>query len=158
MLDFQMRWTEILLVGLARHLLGLVWYSPLLFGAIWARHLGCTQQAMRQRLLRVFPLEFACSCIIAFVLAQVLNFAGAIDWVMGVVVGFLMWAGFVAAGTPNQVLYARRPAMVYLVDTGFSLVSLVGMGVLLATWQWDSTFSAAWDGAVQTVMRRFLHT
>ncbi len=148
MLDFQMPWTEILLVALARNLLGLAWYSPLLFGPIWARNLGCTQQQMRQRLLRVFPLEFLCSCVIAFVLAQVLNFSGAIDWVMGVVVGFLMWAGFVAAATPNQVLYARRPMAVYLIDIGFCLASLLGMGVLMATWKWDGALHAAWRGVL----------
>ncbi len=152
MLDFQIRWTEILLVALARNLLGLAWYSPLLFGPAWARHLGCSQQAMRQRLLRVLPLEYACSCIIAFVLAQVLNFSGAIDWVMGVVVGFLMWAGFIAAATPNQVLYARRPVVVYFIDSGFHLASLLGMGVLIATWRWDSALRAAWDDAMRMVL------
>ncbi len=143
MLEFQIRWAEVLLVGLFRNLLGLAWYSPLLFGPCWARHLGCTPATMRARALRVLPLEFLCSCIIAFVLAQVLNLAGAIDWVMGVVVGFLLWAGFVAATTPNQVLYARRPAMVYLIDAGFCLVSLLGMGVLIATWQWDDEIQHA---------------
>ena len=151
MLDFQMPWTEILLVALARNLLGLAWYSPFLFGPAWARHLGVSQAEMRQRLLRVLPLEFVCSCIITFVLAQVLNFAGAIDWVMGVVVGFLMWAGFIAAATPNQVLYARRPAAVYLIDSGFHLASLLGMGVLLATWKWDTALSHAW-GAMRVVL------
>jgi hypothetical protein len=107
---------------------------------------------MRKRLLRVFPLEFACSCVIAFVLAQVLNFAGAIDWVMGMVVGFLMWAGFIAATTPNQMLYARRPAAVYLIDNGFCLVSLLGMGVLMATWKWDSALHAALDGALHSAL------
>ena len=137
MLDFQMPWTQVLVVAAFRNLLGLVWYSPGLFGAAWARSLGCTQQQMRRRLLPAFPLEYFCSVVIAFVLAQVLNFAGAIDWIMGAVVGFLMWAGFVAACTPNQVIYARRPGTVYLIDTMFSLVSLVGMAVLLATWHWD---------------------
>ena len=141
MLDFQIRWAEVLLVGLARNLLGWLWYSPLLFGAPWARHLGCTQQQMRARALRVLPLEYLCSCLIAFVLAQVLNFAGAIDWVMGVVVGLLMWLGFVAASTPNQVLYARRPVVVYLIDVGFCLASLLIMGVLIATWQWDAALA-----------------
>ncbi len=154
MLEFQMRWTETLLVALARNLMGLAWYSPLLFGPAWARHLGCSQQEMRRRLLRIFPLEFACSCVIAFVLAQVLNFAGAIDWVMGVVVGFLMWAGFIAAATPNQVLYARRPAVVYAIDSGFALVSLLAMGVLIATWQWDSALRTAWGGVVRSALAR----
>jgi hypothetical protein len=152
MLELQLHWTEILLVALTRNILGLAWYSPLMFGPTWARHLGCTQMAMRKRLLRVFPLEFACSCVIAFVLAQVLNFAGAIDWVMGMVVGFLMWAGFIAATTPNQMLYARRPAAVYLIDNGFCLVSLLGMGVLMATWKWDSALHAALDGALHSAL------
>jgi hypothetical protein len=53
-----------------------------------------------------------------------------------------MWLGFQAAATPNQVLYARRPLGVWLIDTGFCLVSFSAMAVLIATWQWDALLAS----------------
>ncbi len=147
-LEFQIPWLQLLLVAAFRNLLGVVWYSPLLFGAAWARSTGCTQAEMRRRLLPMLPVEYFCSFVIAFVLAQVLNFGGAIDWKMGAFVGLLMALGFVAAGTPNQVMYARRPRGAWLVDAGFSVVSLMAMGVVMATWRWD--------GLIRTALRQGL--
>lgn len=137
MLEFELHWSQLLAAALLRHVLGAAWYSPALFGPAWARLNGCSQQAMRHRLVRVLPLELLASLLIAFVMEQVLNLAGAIDWVMGLVVGVLMWLGFFAAATPNQVLYARRPWGVWLIDSGFCLVSFSAMGVLIATWHWN---------------------
>jgi Protein of unknown function (DUF1761) len=146
MLELHLRWLQLLSAAVLRHALGAIWYSPLLFGPVWARMTECTQHEMRRRMLHMLPLEFLCSFVMAFVLSTVLNLAGAIDWVMGVVVGFLMWLGFVAAVTPNQVLYARKPLRLWLIDAGFCLASLIGMSVLIATWQWDRMIQASLVG------------
>ena len=143
MVEFELHWPQLLAAALLRQVLGLVWYSPRLFGPAWARLNHCTEAQMRARLVRVLPLELAASFVIAFVLETVLNLAGAIDWVMGLVVGLLMWLGFQAAATPNQVLYARRPVAVWLIDTGFSLLSFVAMSLLIATWRWDGLVQSA---------------
>jgi Protein of unknown function (DUF1761) len=143
MLDLHVRWLQLLTAAGLRHLLGALWYSPFLFGPLWARMNECSQRQMRRRLVFMLPLEFLCSFIIAFVLAQVLNLAGALDWVMGALVGFLAWLGFIAASTPNQVLYACKPLRLWMIDAGFCLASLLVMGVLIATWHWDQAFEAA---------------
>lgn len=137
MLEFQVHWPMLLAAALLRQAMGLAWYSPLLFGGRWGALCGVPQAEMRRRLWRVLPLEILAGFVIAFVLEQVLNLAGAIDWVMGLVVGVLLWLGFSAAATPNQVLYARRPWRLWLIDSLFCLASFTAMSVLLATWHWD---------------------
>ncbi len=143
MMEFALHWPPLVAAAMLRILLGLLWFSPLMFGRLWALHNHCTQREMRDRLTRVLPVELIASLAIAFVLQQVLNLAGAIEWVMGLVVGLLMGLGYLAAATPNQVLYARRALTPWLIDAGYGVVSSCAMGVLLACWHWDALVHAA---------------
>ena len=143
MLNFDLHWPPLVAAALLRLLLGLVWYSPMLFGRLWALYNHCTQREMRDRLLLALPFELLASLAIAFVLEQVLNLAGAIEWMMGLAVGLLLGLGYLAAATPNQVLYARRSAIPWLIDSGFGVASTGAMGVLLASWRWDKLVHAA---------------
>lgn len=136
MLEFHLRWLELVAAAALRQGIGLVWYAPFAFGRSWARLQALEPRAVHRRARWAWPLDSLCALLIAFTLMEVLDFAGMIDALGGAVVGFLMWLGFVAAATSNRVLYGGQPVRLFLIDAGFGLTTLVGMGALIASWQW----------------------
>ena len=53
---------------------------------------------------------------------------------VGLFAAFLSWLGFVAFTGINSVTYEHKPVKLYLINTGFQLVSMLIMGAILAVW------------------------
>lgn len=51
----EVSWIAVLLCGLATLLIGGLWYSPLLFAAVWQREAGVSDEALRSGSM---PLRF----------------------------------------------------------------------------------------------------
>jgi len=69
-----------------------------------------------------------------YVLSLVVDWTGAKSIGAGAGAGFWMWVGFVGTVMFNTVLYERRPVALYVLNTGYFLVSLLIGGALLAVW------------------------
>ena len=53
----------------------------------------------------------------------------------GALVGFISWAGFIAAPSIAQNIYEGRPFKLFAINTGYWLVAVLITGGLLAVWQ-----------------------
>jgi len=69
-----------------------------------------------------------------YVLSLVVDWTGAKSIGAGAGAGFWMWVGFVGTVMFNTVLYERRPVALYVLNTGYFLVSLLIGGALSAVW------------------------
>ena len=49
--------------------------------------------------------------------------------------GALCWAGFAATLGLTANMFSEKPLSTYLIDTGFQLVAIVAMCLLLALWR-----------------------
>ena len=80
-------------------------------------------------------VAFLCSLVLAYVLAHFVKFTGAEGAWQGAQAGFWLWLGFVATTNLNTVLFEFRPLGLYLINNGYHLVAMLGMGALLAVWK-----------------------
>ncbi len=114
--------------------IGWLWYSPWVLGKQWMESLG-----KKQADFKASPVEMVIgiisSLVTAYILNNVVNFAGATDWLAGVMVGFFSWLGFVAAVMINNVLYEKKSWANYLINIGYYLVGFAAMGAILAVWK-----------------------
>ena len=128
----------VLVAAVVTFALGALWYSPLLFAKAWVAANGFTPEkveAMRKGAGKAYSVTFLCWLVMAAALAVLIHRLGVNTAIGGVKVGGLCWAGFAATvGLSGLVFSERRPAA-FLIDTGYQLVSLVGMGVILSLWQ-----------------------
>ena len=53
---------------------------------------------------------------------------------LGAVVGFMNWLGFLAFLQLGVVTYEKKPFSLFLINTGYQLVTLVVMGAILSRW------------------------
>ena len=139
----RINYAAVAVSALAYWLLGGLWYSPLLFARPFVELMRYTpeqvaaiQAAGEGRQLFVALLI---SLLLAYVLAHFVRFTGAETARMGLLAGFWLWLGFVATTNLETVLFESRPLGLYLINNGYHLVGLLGMGALLAVWRRERT-------------------
>ena len=142
----RINYAAVAVSALAYWLLGGLWYSPLLFARPFValmrytpEQVAAIQAAGEGRQLFVALLL---SLLLAYVLAHFVRFTGAETARTGMLAGFWLWLGFVATTNLETVLFEGRPLGLYLINNGYHLVGLLGMGALLAVWRRDARVPA----------------
>jgi hypothetical protein len=131
---------SVLVAAVATMVVGFVWYSPLLFARPWMVLMGydpndkARMDEMRKGAGKSYALAFVASLVSAFVLAKFVDITTVNSAVYGMKVGFAMWLGFVTTVQLTGVLFAKQPAKLYLINTGYQLVCYLAMGAILAVW------------------------
>ena len=128
----------VLVSGVVIFVLGGLWYSPLLFAKRWVALIGKSEGELKANAGSA-PLSyifvFVCGVVTAWLMALVVgNFSpsSALD---GAIIGAMCWLGFAGATSFGTSLFSGKPKSLWLIDSGFNLVSFVLAGVILATWR-----------------------
>ena len=116
--------------------LGAAWYSPVLFAKPWMALLGIKPDpANRKSLVPGMISSLAGDFILAFVLDHVVHWSNVGSWRGGAFIGGLMWLGFFAAPNYPQGIYENRPVKLFAINSGYWLVGLIIVGIVLAVWR-----------------------
>jgi len=125
----------ILVCALIQWFLGAIWYSPVLFAKPWMAIVGIQPgNAKKSSMITGMILSFVGSLMLSFVLAHMVIWAGATTAAWGALIGFIAWAGFMAAPLAASYVYEGRPFKLFAINLGYWLVGLVVSGILLAVW------------------------
>ena len=126
-------WAILVITGIY-FILGALWYSPLIFGNIWAKVLNFNMDELEQK-----PINFIGAVIAAFIttffLALLLEVIGTYDIFIGLIVGLIIGVGFVLTNRIYDVLYENKNFKAYLIDAGYHIVALIIAGLILGAWQ-----------------------
>ncbi|HEX7966502.1 MAG TPA: DUF1761 domain-containing protein [Gammaproteobacteria bacterium] len=128
----------VVLAAVATFGLGALWYSPFLFGKQWVAFNGYSAdqiEAMRKRGGKAYAVSFACYLVMALMFAVLLRITHISAIPAGIKLGGLLWLGFVATVGLTANLYSDKPLKAYLLDSGYQLVYLVVMGLILTAWR-----------------------
>jgi hypothetical protein len=125
----------ILASAVMQWLLGAIWYSPVLFAKPWSAMVGVTRDAAKKNAMIVGMIaSFVGSLVLSFILAHIILWSGAESAEWGALIGFIAWAGFMAAPLSASYIYEGRPFKLFAINTGCWLVALLLSGGLLAVW------------------------
>jgi len=130
-----LNWAAIVVATLAGFMIGGLWYSKVLFGTIWMRETGITEEQAKQgNKGKLFGLAFIWTFVMAFNLAMFLNDAKTTaSW--GAIAGFLAGFGWIAMGLFITGLFERRSAVYMLINAGYMTVTLTVMGLIIGAWR-----------------------
>lgn len=114
--------------------LGVLWYSPVLFGNIWMKGLGVKMEDLEQK-----PRDFIVSAIAAFIatlfLGLLLEIIGKYDVLISLLIALIIGIGFILTSGIYNVIYEGKEKIVYLIDAGYHIVALLIAGLILGFWQ-----------------------
>ncbi|MES2994658.1 MAG: DUF1761 domain-containing protein [Patescibacteria group bacterium] len=144
-MEVAINYLAILGAVVAAVVLGSLWYGPL-FGKAWMREVGLTADdvtkaktdpSAKNAMLRSYALMTLSSVVMAYVLVHTLAFASAYTQTSGIaaglMAGFWSWLGFVVPVSLGPVLWENKSWRYWFITSGYYLVNLLIMGVILAS-------------------------
>lgn len=133
-MDVQLNIWAVLVAALSTFIIGGLWYSPAVFGKAWMKENGFSEESLKNsNMVKIFGLAFFLAFIAAINLAMFMGPEDRPAW--GAVWGFLAGFGWVATFVGTHYLFERRSFRLFLINAGYSIVSLTIMGVILAAWK-----------------------
>ena len=90
----------------------LLWYSPKVFGTAWAVLTGKNLEPAKQWIIGGVIGHLA----IALVLAVIVNLANASTAVDGLIVGILVWIGFIVTLEIGELIWEKIPIKLFLFE------------------------------------------
>jgi hypothetical protein len=152
----------ILVASLVTLVVGFIWYNPKVFGTIWMRETGMTDEKAKQsNMLKVFGLTIIYSFMLAFILpALVIHQMGALGMVggdptlakpsyeafladygtafrtfkHGALHGFVAGLFIALPVTAINALFEQKSWKYILINAGYWIVSMMIMGAIICGW------------------------
>lgn len=129
----QINILAVIVAAASAFLLGGLWYSPLLFGKIWAREAGIgLDQPKTTPTPILFVVSFLFSLIAAAVFALFLGRNPPLN--TAVRDGLTIGACWVATSFGINYQFSNRTFKLFLIDAGYYVVQFTLYGVILGLW------------------------
>lgn len=128
----NVNWLAVLGAAIAAFAVGAIWYGPL-FGKRWAQLIGVNMDAPGTPLAPILAVNFVMDLLAATALAVLVG-GFAADAVTAAFIGGLVWIPGMALKL-NDLMFARRPAALFYIDSIGHLVALVVMAVIVSTFR-----------------------
>jgi len=126
---------SIILAAISYLIIGSLWYSPLLFGKLWVRLIGFTDEDFKRsnRLWLILVLSFLSAVIAAFLISAVLGPNPNAEF--GALVGAAIAICWISMSKLTDVLFENKSVKLFLLHAGFDLVTFMVMGAIVGYWR-----------------------
>jgi hypothetical protein len=134
---FDVNYVAVIAVALLNMVIGMIWFSPMLFGSMWLKLIGKNKKEMAKMgkdASKAYPMAFFGVLLMSFCLAVFVQYAGAATLGDGALIGLLAWLGFVATTSMNSVLWEGESKELYLFNNAHVMLTLMVSGAILAVW------------------------
>lgn len=139
-MNVEVNYLAVLLAGVVSMALGFLWYSPLVLGKQWIKERGFTKESLKKaqkEMGKLYALSFVVSLITAYVLSHVMNLSEYFfHYPMiqtGLTTAFWMWLGFIMPVQLTGTIFSdKKNWKLFTIDTGYQLVSLIAMAIVIA--------------------------
>jgi len=121
--------------GLSAILVGIIWYSPFLFGPAWGKALGVSEKEMAKGRAKVMPILLLVSLLTAYILSiftvYFMRYTGKSAMMSGFDTAVLVWLGFAGTALVAHDVFDPRPRVKLYINLGNRLATLVVMGLII---------------------------
>jgi hypothetical protein len=134
-MDFgSINWLAVVACVVSNMIIGSIWYNPAVFYKTWNGALGKTGTEGASPAPVMWGLTILAAFVEAIFVWMLVKYMGG-TVAAGLQAGFMIWLGFVATTSIVNHLFAGRPWVVWFIETGNHLVSLLAMGAILGAWR-----------------------
>ena len=128
----NLNWLAVILAGVAYFVLGAVWYSNLLFGKQYRAAIGVGDEAATPPAAALI-VNLVGWLIAALAMGLIAESIGADGFAEGVMLGIVIWLGFIVTNGIVNDFYSGMNAELAKVNGPYNLLGFVIMGAILAT-------------------------
>lgn len=137
MLQFEnLNYGAIIVAAVVYMAVGAFWYSPGGFGKLWTKLTGINMtknskdganKAMAMVALGAIVQSFALAVLIKSLSSQTISH--------GLLIGLLVWAGFTAATTVGDTVFAKRGWKLWWLNSSYYLIVMLINACILSLWR-----------------------
>lgn len=132
--NISINFWAVLVSAISTFLIGGLWYSPILFGKVWMKENGFTEEDVKNHsAARKFGVSFLMALIMAANLAAFLG--DKADIAFRATAGFLTGAGWVLTGIAVIGVFENKSWRYILINGGYHTIAFTIMGVILGAWK-----------------------
>jgi len=129
----QVNLFAVIVAAISSFMLGGLWYSRALFGALWQREAGDPRKAKEGHPVKVFGLSLLFALLAAAAYALVIPAAASV--LQALAQGLAVGAGLVAASFGINYQFANRSTKLLLIDGGYHTLQFGIYGLVLGLWR-----------------------
>lgn len=135
-MNIEVNYVAVLIAAAASMAVGFVWYSPVLFAKQWIKLTGNDMKpANNAEMAKTYGLTFVLALVTAYVLFHIftlsMSFFNYSNLTTGLTSAFWIWLGFIMPVQAGDVLFNKQKWQLFGINTGYRLVSLLVMGVVI---------------------------
>ena len=130
----SINYLAVLVSAIAVFGLGALWYTPILFGNVWLKEVGMTQEdAEKGDVVKTFGLGFLFIFIMCLALAMFFRDSGY-TVMEGVRWGTYAGLGFMGASVGLHAVYERKSWTYIAINAGYVTIGMAMAGSILRAW------------------------
>ncbi len=137
MLRARLFWPAIVVSSAASFVFEGIWFS--IFLQPWLAGIGHTQDWLMRNAAVSTPVQFGtallCSLVAAIVLSLLTQWTGPQTAKRGMLLGAIVWIGFIATGWAKDYIFEVRTLQLYFINSIYSLLDLVLIGAITGAWK-----------------------
>ena len=137
-MDFaSINYLAVVVAALASFILGMVWYSPVLFYRSWQKELGFSNEELEgANMVVIFGTAFLLMLLMAFGIALLLSMRSRaeVTWIFGLHHGLIIGVLFSATTLGINYLYQRRSFKLWAIDAFYQILFLAISGIIIGAW------------------------
>ena len=127
----EVNYLAVVIAAVASFLLGGLWYSNVLFGKVWQRESGVTDEQLNNgNMAKIFGLSLVLALLAAWVFALFLGPRPPVA--LGLGAGFSAGLCWVTASFGMNYLFERRSFRLFLINGGYHTLQFTIIGLVLA--------------------------
>ena len=122
-------WVSIIIATIVAFIAGWLYYSPWLFGKVYAKELGFAEDDMKGGpkfgMVKSFGLVLLGEFVMSVVAASLIHSLFVTSFSQVFIIALSLWLAFVVAPKLNDVLFGGRSFKYFLITDGQDLVSII---------------------------------
>lgn len=127
----EVNYLAVALAAFVCFMLGGLWYSPMLFGKVWQREAGISDERLKNgNMGLIFGLSFLLCLLAAWMFAVFLGPRPPMAFGLGA--GFAAGMFWVASSFGVNYLFERRSFKLFLINGGYHTLQFTLIGLILA--------------------------
>ena len=133
----RLHWPALIVASIASFCFEAVWFT--VFQKQWLAGIGRTEEWLMAHPGVSPPVQFAtalaCSLVAAIVLSLLTQWTGPRTARRGVMLGVIVWVGFVATSWAKAYIFEVRTLEIYAINTIYMLLDLMLIGAIAGAWK-----------------------
>lgn len=134
----EVNFLALILAVIVSMVIGFAYYMNPIIARPWMKLMGYGKDDVKptgSEMAKLYVTSAVLAFITAFILSHVMTMSIAyFDYspvATGIITAFWMWLGFIMPVQATDVLFSKKPIKLFVINTIYQLLALLGMGVVI---------------------------